>query len=304
MTTLWVQGNDDYNAGRANGRAGGLQRRHHHPGLGQRLLGRACLAAPAGFVNLAGGHVAVYGGGGPAALTGTLTNDGYLSLSGVGAMSIDTLVNNGTVGVDATGLSVPGADGPGGADRRGGGRLGGGRRPPAATPRPPAGGGRGARTRSRALTVGSGPITASSASIPAPSWRSPPTAPAATPSRRPAAWSPPTAPMIVDGGLFHFTGGGLWGTFTVRDGPIRVGSGVVAPSTVDVVGDSTLLDNASSAVTLDVQGGSPLGDGDAVLTAADGATNFGAIVLESLDGVHHGYFRVPEGSFTNEAGRR
>ena len=108
--------------------------------------------------------------------------------------------------------------------------------------------------------------------------------------------------FVVDGGLFHFTGGAVSGAFAVRDGWVRVESGVVTPSVVDVVGDSTLLDNASSAVTLDVQGGSPLGDGDAVLTAADGATNFGAIVLESLDGVHHGYFRVPAGSFTNEPG--
>ena len=108
--------------------------------------------------------------------------------------------------------------------------------------------------------------------------------------------------FVVDGGLFHFTGGAVSGAFAVRDGWVRVESGVVTPSVVDVVGDSTLLDNASSAVTLDVQGGSPLGDGDAVLTAADGATNFGTIVLESLDGVHHGYFKVPAGTFTNEAG--
>ncbi len=50
-----------------------------------------------------------------------------------------------------------------------------------------------------------------------------------------------------------------------------------------------------------MQGGSPLGDGDAVLTAADAATNAGTIILESLDGVHHGYFRVPAGTFTNKA---
>ena len=109
--------------------------------------------------------------------------------------------------------------------------------------------------------------------------------------------------MIVDGGLFHFTGGGLMGDFTVRDGWIRVDPGVTQPSTVYVVGHSnTLLDDASAWVTLRVQGGSPVGDGDAVLTAADGATNFGTIVLESLDGVFHGYFRVPQGRFTNGAG--
>ena len=108
--------------------------------------------------------------------------------------------------------------------------------------------------------------------------------------------------VVVDGGLFHFSGGGLMGDFTVRDGWIRVDSTVTQPSTIYVVGHgNVLLDNAG-AVALRVQGGSPLGDGDAVLTAADGATNRGAIVLESLDGVHHGYFRVPAGRFTNAAG--
>ena len=108
VTTLWVQGNDDYNQGVLTAAPGAFN-------AGTIILASTSaywgegLAAPAGLVNLAGGHVAVYGGGGPAALTGTLTNDGYLSLSGVGAMSIDTLVNNGTVGVDATGDSlVPG----------------------------------------------------------------------------------------------------------------------------------------------------------------------------------------------------
>ena len=103
--------------------------------------------------------------------------------------------------------------------------------------------------------------------------------------------------MIVDGGRFHFTGGALMGDFTVRNGRIQVDSTVTQSSTVDVVGhENFLLDNASAWVTLRVQGGSPLGDGDAVLTAADGATNFGVIVLESLDGVFHGYFRVPQGA--------
>ncbi len=86
--------------------------------------------------------------------------------------------------------------------------------------------------------------------------------------------------LIVDGGLFHFSGGALWGAFTVHNGQIRVDAGVTQSSTIDVVGhNNTLLDNAGDAI-LRVQGGSPLGDGDAVLTAALSgcATNSGTII--------------------------
>ena len=55
------------------------------------------------MTNLATGHIAVYGGGGVTALSGTLTNDGYLSLSAVDSLYVDTLNNYGTVAVDAPG---------------------------------------------------------------------------------------------------------------------------------------------------------------------------------------------------------
>ncbi len=104
-TTLWVQGNDGYDAGVLTAAPGAFN-------AGTIVLASAsdgwgdALAAPDGFTNLVGGRIAVYSGGGLPALTGTLTNDGYLTLSGVGAMSIDALVNHGTVGVDATGTSL------------------------------------------------------------------------------------------------------------------------------------------------------------------------------------------------------
>jgi hypothetical protein len=95
------------------------------------------------------------------------------------------------------------------------------------------------------------------------------------------------------------------GCLTVRDGAIRVDATATQFSTVYVVGHfNTLLDNASPDVTLRVQGGSPVGDGDAVLAAADASANRGSILLESLDGgAHQGYFKVA-GAFTNAAGGR
>jgi len=71
--------------------------------------------------------------------------------------------------------------------------------------------------------------------------------------------------MILDGGVFHFTGGALMGDFSVRNGWIRVDASVTQPSSINVVGhENVLLDNASAVVVLRVQGGSPVGDGDAV----------------------------------------
>jgi hypothetical protein len=108
VTALWVRGDDAFGAGVLTAAPGAFNAGTVVLASASGYFGDA-LAAPNGLTNLAGGHIAVYGGGGPAVLTGTLTNDGYLSLSGGGAMTIDALVNNGTVGVDATGQAlVPG----------------------------------------------------------------------------------------------------------------------------------------------------------------------------------------------------
>ncbi len=80
-TTLWVQGNDGYNAGVLTAAPDAFN-------AGTIVLASVSdywgetLAAPDGMVNQTGGHIAVYGGG-PAILSGDLTNDGDLSLSGV-----------------------------------------------------------------------------------------------------------------------------------------------------------------------------------------------------------------------------
>ena len=106
--------------------------------------------------------------------------------------------------------------------------------------------------------------------------------------------------MIIENGLFHLTGGGVWGTSPSARAKFAWG-----------LGDTARRRSASSAAapcwTTPARhalgaGGSPVGFGDATLTAAPDATNAGAIVLQSLDGVHNGYFRVPQGAFTNEPG--
>ncbi len=289
-TTLWLGGTDDYDAGVLTVAPGA-------DNLGTLLLASSSdywgetLAAPDGMLNGPEGRIAVYGGGGPADVTGTLTNDGYLMLSGPVALHIDNLVNDGIVGADSTGQSVaPGMDALALADAAG--WVTGSDNP---APAPAAAGwvaqvsvgswlnqgvvavDPGAELDVTADGSGGDTFTQANGLVAA------------------------VGNFVVQGGLFHYTGGGLWGAVVVRDGQIRVEATVTDAATVYVVGHlNVLLDNAGP-VTLRVQGGSPLGDGDAVLNAADGSTNAGTVQLESLDGVHHGYFYVPDGTFINEA---
>ncbi len=299
--TLWVQGSSYNGDGVLTAAAGAVNAGVIDLASASTYWGET-LAAPDGLVNLAGGRVAVYGGGGPPALTGTVTNDGYLSLSGVGAMSIDALVNHGTVGVDATGTSpAPGlaslsdaaaaeAEGGGGTDASADGASA------AAAPD-------GIVLYLTRLTVGAWTNDGTVAVDPGTQLEVAPDGSGRDTFTQAGGLVAADGQMIVDGGVFHFTGGGLMGDFSVRNGWIQVDATVTQPSTIDVAGHgNVLLDNASTVVTLRVQGGSPLGDGDAYLNAADGSTNHGVVVLESLDGVYHGYFRVPAGTFTNDPG--
>ncbi len=198
------------------------------------------LAAPDGLTNLVGGHIAVYGGGGAAILSGALTNDGYLSLSGVSDLYVDTLVNNGTVGVDATAQSLaPGLTALGDAAAFLEPSIGASalsvQDQSAATAPPVAGG------TSFELTQ----VTAGA-------WTNigvvdfdPGTQLQTTSLTQAGGLVAADGNLIVDGGLFHFSGGALWGAFTVRNGQIRVDAGVTQSSTIDVVGqNNTLLDNA------------------------------------------------------------
>ena len=85
-------------------------------------------------------------------------------------------------------------------------------------------------------------------------------------------------PFVQSGGLFDFESGGVLGSFLVNNAQIYVGPEVVSPNTIEVVGPfNTLLDNASAATTLWVQGNDAYDAG--VLTAAPGAFNAGTIPL-------------------------
>ena len=85
-------------------------------------------------------------------------------------------------------------------------------------------------------------------------------------------------PFVQGGGLFDFESGGVLGSFLVNNAQIYVGPEVVSPNTIEVVGPfNTLLDNASAATTLWVQGNDGYDAG--VLTAAPGAFNAGTIPL-------------------------
>jgi len=90
-----------------------------------------------------------------------------------------------------------------------------------------------------------------------------------------------TGQVVLHGGTFDFLGGVVTGAFYVNNSSLDVASTVTTASTVFVTGASSLVDNASPAVTLAVQGDA-LG-GSATLTAIDGATNAGTLLLASAD---------------------
>jgi hypothetical protein len=104
------------------------------------------------------------------------------------------------------------------------------------------------------------------------------------------------------GGSFDFTGGAITGAgqFAVDNSTLAVAASVTAPSVVGLRGPgSVLLDNASSAVTLSLLGNQ--WDGDAVLTAAQGASNAGTIVLDSTSAWGNAGLVVGGSAFTNLA---
>jgi guanyl-specific ribonuclease Sa len=88
--------------------------------------------------------------------------------------------------------------------------------------------------------------------------------------------------LVFEQGGFDYEGGAVAGNFYVHNSVIYVAPAVIYPSVIRVIGEqNTLDDNASTAVTLWVQGGFQAGN--AVLTIAPNAVNAGTIQLESID---------------------
>ena len=82
------------------------------------------------------------------------------------------------------------------------------------------------------------------------------------------------------GGVFHYTGGGLGGEFVTAGAELDIEDAAGA-GLIEVRGQNNQLDqNLAPGVTLWVQGSN--WNGDAVLTAVDGAVNAGVIALESV----------------------
>jgi hypothetical protein len=190
-------------------------------------------------------------------LSGTLTNDGYVGISGVWDMAFDTLVNHGLVGIDGTGRSAtpglpdplpgdPPVEGPGSNPASGGsssggsssGSSGGGSSGDPTAPAASAGPVQGATQ----LRIGSwyndgvikvDPGTILDIACPPPS--GPDTLTQAGGSIIAGATDGLDGPgghatILIDGGQLHYSGGSIAGDFVVRDGAIRVEGSVTAPT--------------------------------------------------------------------------
>jgi hypothetical protein len=106
------------------------------------------------------------------------------------------------------------------------------------------------------------------------------------------------AVVLLDGS-FVYTGGSIsGGEFIIVNSSIDVASSVTSAATVEVRGaGNTLLENASPAVTLAVQSWSV--DGDARLTAVNGAVNAGTISLISTQGTIYNSDLAINGTLTS-----
>ena len=107
--------------------------------------------------------------------------------------------------------------------------------------------------------------------------------------------------VVQVGGAFHYTGGALPGEFVADNSELDIADTVTATAQIEIRGTQNVLDrNLAPGVTLWVQGWN--GNGDARLTAADGAVNDGTILLESGGSAYNSDLAVADGgTFTNAA---
>ncbi|HVS38084.1 MAG TPA: hypothetical protein VMS17_21175 [Gemmataceae bacterium] len=107
--------------------------------------------------------------------------------------------------------------------------------------------------------------------------------------------------VVQVGGVFHYTGGALPGEFVAFNSELDIENTVTATAVIEVRGNQNTLDrNLAPGVTLWVQGWN--GNGNAELTAANGAANDGTILLESGGAAYNSDLAVANGgTFTNAA---
>jgi hypothetical protein len=105
--------------------------------------------------------------------------------------------------------------------------------------------------------------------------------------------------VMGQGSTFRFNGGTIIGDLQLRNLTLDIGANS-GPATISMRGGSTLIGNVLAGQTIKVQGDS---SGVATLTAANGFTNAGMIVLESVSGSSNASnLTVTNGTLTNLVG--
>ena len=105
------------------------------------------------------------------------------------------------------------------------------------------------------------------------------------------------------GGSFDYIGGVILGnpTLSLTKVNLTLGAGGVSPAIFRMRGTSTLTGNNLAGQALLIQGSSA--GGNARLTSATGFTNFGSIILDTIDSTWSSTLKVTTGTPTNPVGR-
>lgn len=105
------------------------------------------------------------------------------------------------------------------------------------------------------------------------------------------------------GGSFDYIGGVILGnpTLSLTKVDLTLGAGGVSPAIFRMMGTSTLTGNNLAGQALLIQGSSA--GGNARLTSPTGFTNFGSIILDTIDSTWSSTLKVTTGTLTNPVGR-
>ena len=235
--TLWLEGSDGFGWEAMTAAPGAIN-------AGTIVLGSnsdgegETLAMPDGLLNTASGRVMLYGGGGDPTLSGTLTNDGYVGISDVYDATIGTLINHSLVGVDGSLQSATPGLADGSTSSASGSML------------TMTHVNIGSLYNDGQIVIDAGTVLYLTANTPAGQDTLTQAGGSIT-----SVDSASGGSILLDGGSLHYSGGTISGDFVVRNSVLDIDGSAAEATTIRVVGgDNLLLDNASSAVTLRVQG--------------------------------------------------
>lgn len=104
------------------------------------------------------------------------------------------------------------------------------------------------------------------------------------------------SPFLIDAAAFDYVGGNIVGVPRLRGSQLTIVASATNPATIEVAGTSTLLGNVLNGHQILVRGNNDAGG--AVFTSANGFTNAGTMIMDSLSGGYSSNITVSAGVLT------